>query len=304
MAKRLAASFVSLVYEAALRSFWRHKALWRFLRQAGIADSFLARWREDESKRQFLDRLFAKLPDVEKGQQLILVMARDLAQQESFPDLVGWEDSDQKVRKARQAVGALRAALARIDAHAQSQRERHEAQERYRTYQDEARRSRANLESLADRLSTMATSLGSQQAGYDFQDWFYDLMDFFEVVNRRPYVAHGRQIDGSITVSGTTYLVELKFTREQASATDVDTLFKKVTNKADNTMGIMLSISGYSSTAISEASGPRTPLLLLDHGHLYLALGGTVGFGEIVDRVRRHASQTGESYLAAGEFGG
>ncbi len=91
MAKRLASSFVNLVYTAILKSFWRKKALWRFLRQVGIAETFLATWGNDESKREFLDRLFAKLPDQPKGQEVILTMARDLAQQDSFSDLVGWE---------------------------------------------------------------------------------------------------------------------------------------------------------------------------------------------------------------------
>ena len=78
--------------------------------------------------------------------------------------------------------------------------------------------------------------------GY-MQRRFYDLLDFSEIPNRKPYVHNGRQIDGSLTVSGTTYLVELKLTTEQAGATDIDT-FHKVTTKADNTMGAMVSISG------------------------------------------------------------
>jgi hypothetical protein len=77
-----------------------------------------------------------------------------------------------------------------------------------------------------------------------------------------------------VTVQGTTYLNELKFTTDQARAPDVDVFYHKVQEKADNTMGIMVSISGYSSTAIDAASGPRTPLLLLDHSHLYLLLTG------------------------------
>lgn len=77
---------------------------------------------------------------------------------------------------------------------------------------------------------------------------------------------------------------------------------EKITSKADNTMGIMVSISGYSSVAKNEASGDRTPLLLLDHSHLYLVLGGIMGFADVVDRIRRHASQTSEAYLAADKF--
>ena len=57
MSKRLSASFVNLVHEAALKSFWRRKTLWRFLRQQGVSERFLASWDESESKRDFLDRL-------------------------------------------------------------------------------------------------------------------------------------------------------------------------------------------------------------------------------------------------------
>ena len=119
MAKRLAAAFVNLVHDATLRSFWRRKALWRFLRQAGIAESFLATWAPEESKREFLDRLFSRLPDQSRGQDAILSLARDLVQQETFPDLVGWEDSDRKIKDARAAVAALRVALFKLDGHVQ-----------------------------------------------------------------------------------------------------------------------------------------------------------------------------------------
>jgi hypothetical protein len=304
VAKRLAASFVNLVHEATLKSYWRRKALWRFLRHAGVAESFLATWSAEESKRDFLDRLFAKLPDLSGGQNLLLSLARDLAQQESFPDLEGWEDSERKLESARGAVRGLRCALAKLDEQVGDERERQRSQERFRKHQEEVRRSKQTLETLTRRLDDLGTKLGSQEAGYEFQAWFYDLIDFFEITNRRPYISNGRQIDGSVTHSGTTYLVELTFTREPTGVPDVDTMLKKINDKADNTMGIMVSISGFSETAIAGASGPRTPVLLMDHRHVYLALRGAMTFGEIIDRVRRHASQTGEALLAPDRFGG
>jgi hypothetical protein len=101
-----------------------------------------------------------------------------------------------------------------------------------------------SLEKLSSRLTELSRRVGTPEAGYEFQDWFYDLIQYFEVVSRRPYVTAGRQIDGSVTVEGTTYLTELKFTAEQAAVTDVDSLHAKLNDKADNTMGIMVSISG------------------------------------------------------------
>jgi hypothetical protein len=71
---------------------------------------------------------------------------------------------------------------------------------------------------------------------------------------------------------------------------------------ADNTMGIMISISGYSSVAISQASGRKTTLLLMDAQHLFYFLAGGMEFKDIIARLRRHASQTGESYLPVSNF--
>ena len=53
-----------------------------------------------------------------------------------------------------------------------------------------------------------------------------------------------------------------------------------------------------------QASGRRTALLLFDAMHLYLFLSGTLTFQEVILRVRRHASQTGEAYLPVAKFGG
>ena len=133
--------------------------------------------------------------------------------------------------------------------------------------------------------------------------WFFDLMDYSEIVHRRPYKISGRQIDGSITIGDTTYLIELKFEEESAGAPDVDIFLRKVTTKADNTMGIMVAISGFTSVAISEASGDKTPLVLLDHSHIFAVLGRRITFRTLVERVRRHASQTAESYLPIDRFG-
>ncbi|CAI3957396.1 hypothetical protein [Commensalibacter papalotli (ex Botero et al. 2024)] len=71
---------------------------------------------------------------------------------------------------------------------------------------------------------------------------------------------------------------------------------------ADNTMGIMVSVSGYSKVAISEASGGKTTLLIIDVNHLYLFFSDIMNFEEIISRVRRHASQTGQAYLPVNEF--
>lgn len=304
MAAKITPRLIELTYEAALKSFWRREALRKFLRSSHVAESHIATWSDDQSKRDFLDVTFQKLQTTDRGKAVIFDMARALSEQSTFPDLRNWEDSDQKIAEAAKAVAELKEYLRKQDEEIRSEREREDAKARAREDRARMQRSLTDKAKLQERLDKLHPLVGTQEGGYAFQDWFYDVLDFCEIQNRRPYTTGGRQIDGSLTLDGTTYLVELKFTGSQADATDVDSLRAKVDDKADNTMGIMVSISGYSSVAVSQASGRKTALMLLDAMHLYLFLSGTLSFSDVVLRVRRHASQTGEAYLPALKFGG
>lgn len=304
MAVRITPHLIQLTYEAALKSFWRKEGLKKFLRECHVSSTFIANWASEESKREFLDRMFESLQKSDRGKAVIHQMAVFLADQTTFPDLRNWEDSALKIAEATKAVAELKAYLYKQSEDIRSEKEREEIKNRSREEKQKIQRAQTDKAKLDDRLKALHPAVGTQKGGYDFQDWFFDLLDFSEIVNRRPYCSNGRQIDGSLNVDGTTYLVELKFTGNQADATDIDSFKAKIDSKADNTMGVMASISGYSSVAITEASGKKTPLLLLDASHLYLFLAGSLKFSEIITRVRRHASQTGEAYLPAGKFSG
>lgn len=125
-----------------------------------------------------------------------------------------------------------------------------------------------------------------------------------EIAARRPFVVDGWQIDGSITIGDTTYLLECKFTTNQSGAPNIDVFRAKVESKADNAMGIFVSVSGFSSVAIKGASGKKTRLLLLDHSHHYRVLEGVTSFRDVIERIRRHASQTGHAYFPVASFDG
>jgi hypothetical protein len=299
----LPSHFIDLVHDAVLKSFWRKTSLLSFLRRHKISENFLATWQETETKRVFLGRLLPKLEAHAKGSLIIRQMAASLADQAKFPDLEGWEDTPQKLEAAAASVRSLRQYIESQAKKREDTKEREETKKVARERLQQTIAKRETLETLTRRLADLSKRLGTQAAGYEFQDWFYDVVGFFEITHRPPYVTGGRQIDGSLTIEGTTYLTELKFTADQADAPSVDSFLAKVNDKADNTMGIMVSMSGFSSTAIQQASGRKTPIILMDYSHVYLVLGGTWTLPEVVARLRRHASQTGQAFLAAKDFG-
>tara|TARA_R110002012_G_scaffold23885_2_gene80588 strand:+ start:2913 stop:3827 length:915 start_codon:yes stop_codon:yes gene_type:complete len=304
MAMPITPRLIELSYEAALKTFWRKNALRKFLRANHVSENFLATWAHDESKREFLDRVFEKLQQSSRGQSVIFKMAKNLSEYKSFPDLRDWEDSSHKIAVAKRAVAELRQYISEQESEQKSEEERIEARRKAGEERASIRRAMTDKSKLQERLDDLHSKVGTQEGGYAFEEWFYDALDFCEIQNRRPYKTGGRQIDGSLTHQGTTYLVELKFTGGQCGAGEVDSLRAKIESKADNTMGILLSISGFSSVAINEASGRRTTLLLMDAPHLYAFLSGVISLNDVIARLRRHAAQTGEAYLPVSQFGG
>lgn len=297
MSQSLPSHFIDLVRDALLKSFWRKPTFRQFLSRHRVKDSFLATITSEETKRETLNRLFPKLEKTDEGRLAIKQMAVSLSEQIAFPDLMGWEDEALKVRDAKEAVATLKKYVKLVQADEAGERDRQKKRESAQNDRKQKAAEAASVGSLAAELINLVPAQGTPDGGYRFQDWFYRLVDLFEVECRRPYATGGRQIDGTITIEGTTYLVELKFTASPSNATDVDSLIAKLGNVADNTMGLMVSMSGYSSVAVNQASGKKTPLILLDASHVMLLLHSGWKFGELIARLRRHVSQTGEAFL-------
>lgn len=302
MTERLPTHFVELVQDALLKSYWRRKAFRNALRRNGVAESFLATWNEDESKRDLLNRLMPALEAAERGPALIKQLAVHLADQVSFPDLTGWADEAEKIQAAKAAVAALKTYIDRERSAAEVQRARAAIREEAERQRQATIKSQQKLAELQSRVIDLHPLAGTQDGGYRFEQWFFDLAMFFDIDCRRPYRVDGRQIDGSLTIDGTTYLVELKFTNSLTDAADIDTFMAKVTSKADNTMGLFVTMSGYTHVAIAEASRPRTPLLLVDSTHIFSVLQGLWELPELIGRLRQHASQTSEACLAGSQL--
>lgn len=301
--KKLSPVFVKLTQDALLKAFWYKPSLRQFLQQHRISASALTQWHGDQTKREFIAWLWPHLVKDEVGQNTILSIARSLAEMKHFPDLERKEDTKVRVSEAKEAVGRLREAVLAIN---ETIRDAKDAERRKKVAQEEmASRIAAqqSLEKLQARLVEITPQLGTQAGGYAFEKWFYDLSVFFELDVRTGYKAGGRQIDGAITTEGTTFLIETKFTKDPIGSPDIDTFMAKIESKADNTMGLLVSISGFNDGAKQSASKQRTPMLLVDYTHIYnLLLRGVMTLPHVVSRIKRHASQTGSAYLAAADF--
>ncbi len=304
--KKLAPEFVALTQDTCLKAFWTKTALRTFLKMHTISDGFLSQWKEGETKSQFLARLFFALADPKKNSELVILnMAISLAGMTHFPDLERWEDTPAKMRAAKAAVARLKVEVDKIQVNLEEEKR----QQQRRIDAEEKRQANIAAQNSISKLTQALTDLvpkqGTPEGGYAFEAWFYELAQFFDIDSRPPYRTDGRQIDGALTIDGTTFLVEAKFTSCKIDPQDIEIFMGKVTRKADNTMGVFISMAGYNEKAIDEASRDKTPLLLLDHSHIYgLVLPNIMSLTDVIRRVKRHASQTGEAFLPPDKFSG
>lgn len=302
--KALSPAFVELTQDALLKAYWYKPSLRFFLQQHKITESALAKWFPEQSKRDFILWLWPLLLKNEKGNAVILAMARSLSEMRDFPDLERREDTKSRISDAKCAISRLKNAVAEININIQETKDAERRRKQALAEQDRKLAAQETIEKLSNQLNCLMPKLGKSEGGYAFEKWFYELAVFFEMDARPSYKTEsGRQIDGAITMDGTTFLIEAKFKNEKVGSPDIDIFMRKIESVADNTMGIFVSISGFNLASIKTASKDRTPMLLLDHSHIFgMILNGYMTLPQLIARVKRHAHQTGQSYLPVAEF--
>jgi len=303
---RLTPGYVNIIYEVILKSFRREQSVRSFLRSCNVPDRLLDSWKDYETNAEFIERLFPELLKNDRGREALLKVAKFLMYQKQFPDLEFLIDSDKRIEEAHKAVQKLK------EYHWQQEEE-------IRNYQNSKKETKSSEEQFPQNQTTLKTlqefnirlvelsqKMDKENSRYLFQEWFFDLLDFFEVDNIRPYVKSGIEAEGKIFLNNNEYLIFLIFSLGRTSVVDIDKFYRKVimnkTKRNQLSKGLIVSISGFSNLAIQEASGHKTPLILMDHNHIFYILSGIMGIKDMINRIDQHAVETGEAILPTSDF--
>lgn len=100
-----------------------------------------------------------------------------------------------------------------------------------------------------------------------------------------------RAIDGTFSFEGTDYLFEGKWQQELVGAADLGSLAGKLSRKLDNTLGLCLSINGFSEDGIKAHSSGRRLMILVDGSDLMAILESSNDLIKLLLRKRREAER-------------
>lgn len=124
------------------------------------------------------------------------------------------------------------------------------------------------------------------------------MYDLFKVFNLDPSPSFKRefdQIDGAFSLNGTEYLFEAKWTTKQTGTNELTVFNNKIEESTlENTLGVFLSINGFSENARLRYANRRTSVILIEGVDLMSVLKGEIGFDELIEEKKKQASRFGK----------
>lgn len=303
--KRLTSAAVVALKEALCNIYWYKSDLRSFLSNCLGNQLLIGTLNWNNYKRQVVSDLVDELVrDQEKHLGSLTKLCYEVTHITSFSHLEQLEGGEQKARRARDAVGQLRQL---VEPHQDKQREDEQADQRRKEREEKLKTNsavRTKLRELNVRFMSIATGSNPQTRGFDLERLMYDVFELFDLDPKASFKNTGEQIDGAFSLEGTDYLFEAKWQAELVAAQDLDVFASKVRRKLDNTLGVFLSMNGFSSDGVTAHSVGRPSIVLMDGADLMAVLEERIDFVTLLLRKKRHAAQTGNIFFRVHEMTG
>ncbi|NOL51510.1 hypothetical protein [Pelistega suis] len=302
MNKKLSPAAVVALKEALIHIYWYKKDLKSFLFKSLPENINISRIDWNLSKREIsssvIDYLF-KLNYTET----LLQLAQDICQFKDFSHLIYLENSEEKVRAAMSSVNHLKQFIIPHQEMQQAeelkkQRKKavEEKRQTFKNYQDE-------LLNLKQEFFALAASQDNQQRGFKLERLMKGLFTLNDLDPKASFKVVGQQIDGAFTLDGTEFLFEAKWVRSPINSADLAIFKEKIKSKLENTLGLFLSVDGFSEDGITASQSSDKVMILMDGSDLMAVLDERISFVTLINRKKQIASREGRIYVPFSQMG-
>jgi hypothetical protein len=141
-----------------------------------------------------------------------------------------------------------------------------------------------------------------QSRGRRLNGFVVDLLDSWEISAIESASSYG-EIDVAFSVDGIPYLMENKWEKDPINFDAISKLNTRVKQRLLGTLGILLSLSGYTDEALRQiARGERLQLILMDASHLDNLVEGSTSPQVLIRALRNRAAFYGYPYVTFSEL--
>jgi len=301
--KRISPVALECLKSALSQIYWYKSELQSFLRNSIGEPSILAHANWEDYKRQIVSDIVDYLAsDQDKYLGHIRRLIYDVCQISNFSHLERLEDGRTKASRAKAAVEELKGI---VDKHDSVVKEKDDTEKRRKEAAEKLNRSKAvqkRLDEVKNEYVSLIMADNPQQRGKDLEKVMYDIFELFDLDPKASFSISGEQIDGAFSLEGTDYIFEAKWQKDVVSRDQMDSFSSKVGRKLENTLGLFLSINGFSKDGVEIYSGSGPKFILMTGADLMAILEGRIDFISLLRRKKRHASQTGLILLEIHQF--
>lgn len=292
---------ITALKDALRCAYWYKDDLRLFFQVCELPPALIAKqgWHDpQEYKVRIAARILDELVSMgDEGIGPIRRVIQALLNIRSFDHLRYLDEGTEKVKAAQKSIGALRQIVYRHDEAFRKSEEEQAA--RTDALAEALRRKNDEVGRLQAQFYGLVGNTDHQQRGLLFEKFLRDLFDAYDLNPRGSFKITGEQIDGAFEFEMTQFLLEARWQKEAMGAGPLDSFSKKVERKLENTLGLFISLNGFSEGGLAAFRGTRPAIVLMDGQDLAVVLQGLVDFRDLLKRKIRYGSQTGDPFLRA-----
>jgi hypothetical protein len=280
--------------------YWYKRQLRSFLENCRVPPEIAAAqsWDDPREYKAFIaDKVVTALVDSgDTHLGAFRELVRRVIEMDDFSHLLREEDGRRLKREAEVNVERLRQLVTKHNDKVKEE----EKSAKTRTEAAEARNTRKSRNSALIRLKEEFYRIhglsNKQERGRKLEPFLFDLFNLFDLLPRGSFSIVGEQIDGAFEMDGNHFLLEAKWEQSPIGARELRYFKEQVESRLDNTLGLFVSMAGFTEEGIAAFQRSRPNIILMDGEDIVAVLEGFIDLKELLARKQRYASQTGEVF--------
>jgi hypothetical protein len=296
-------NILTAMKETVINVFWTKKDVRALFRRCDVPESLLNQQDWDAYKYHIVSPVLDTLNASDDGLGPLRRILQESLDYKNGDHLLWMSDGQKRKREAERCLEYLRLLVKDHDAAFQTAAEERKARLKRLEEQTRGAAFRAKLEDIRQRFFAYCTDEDAQGRGFGLESILYDLFTLFELTPRGPFRRTGEQIDGAFTHRSEHFLLEAKWQKQPSNLSDIRDLDGAVGSSLDNTLGLFISINGYSQKGLEGyLQGHRPRLICMDAGHLIQVLEGRFDLADLLERLKEAAVHKRRVYVPINEI--
>src|SRR5271157_1219859 len=278
--------------DAVVKVYYTRKDLRSVLDRCEVATSLIVAQDWNRYKYHIVSPILDHLNGSQVGLRPLRLILTDILSFKNCDHLLWMNDGKLKKKEAEESLSRFRALVKEHDVEVKQKEV--QRQERVRRREESARGAefQGQLDTLRDDFLRFLQDADRQKSGYGLEVILHGLFELFELNPKAPFRRTGEQIDGAFEVERDHYLLEAKWKTLKTQLSDLRDLDGAVGSSLDNTLGLFISINGFSKVALDGyVQGSRPKISCMDGGDLMAVLEGRIDLSVLVSRKKDIASQ-------------